>query len=211
MPGHGIAQGDALVEGGEGTEADPPAQRRLSDQQAGEGCVAVHLGVREEPQPFELLGVEQVGLVEDKYDPAAPLVLFGGQGVLGLRDERGPVKARDPAECRHDARVQAPCPDGRVAEIDDGVAAGVDAGQCARTATVLPAPTSPVTTPITRSSMHQVIRADRFGVGAMGVEHGGGEVLGKGHAGEAPVGPEAVDGHCWFSLYSSLVVVVSVG
>ncbi len=23
-----------------------------------------------------------------------------------------------------------PCPDGRVAEIDDGVAAGVDAGQC---------------------------------------------------------------------------------
>ena len=34
--GHGVAQRDPLVEGGEGAEADPSAQCRLADEQAGE-------------------------------------------------------------------------------------------------------------------------------------------------------------------------------
>ena len=123
------------------------------------------------------------------------------------------MKARSPAECRDNARVQTPCPDGRVAEIDDGVTAGVDARE-----------SGPDGNRLSRADLtgdhshHPLVDAPgdpgrSFGVGAMGVQHGGSEVLGERHAGEAPVGPEAVDGHCWFSLYSSLVVlmVVSVG
>jgi hypothetical protein len=41
---HRVAQGDALVEGGEGAELDPPPQRRLSDEQAGVMQVIVSRG-----------------------------------------------------------------------------------------------------------------------------------------------------------------------
>ena len=82
-----------------------------------------------QPQAFELFGVEEVGFVEDHDDPAAPFVLFGGEGFLGLGDERGPVEARASRRGPRRSSSTTPGPDGGVAEVDDGVAAGVDAGQ----------------------------------------------------------------------------------
>ena len=55
--------------------------------------------------------------------------------------------------------VDAAGADGGVAEVDDGVPGGSRAARAARTATVLPAPTSPVMTPSACSVMHQLIRA----------------------------------------------------
>src|SRR5664279_3158514 len=66
---HGVAQRDPLVERGEGPEFDPPAQCRLSDEQAGERRVAIHFAVRQEPELFELVGSEEVRLVEHDGAP----------------------------------------------------------------------------------------------------------------------------------------------
>ena len=43
------------------------------------------------PQPdrFELVGVEQVGLVEDQHGVATAFGVFGGQGVGGLGCQAG--------------------------------------------------------------------------------------------------------------------------
>ena len=60
-----------------------------------------------------------------------------------------------------------------------------------RTATVLPAPTSPVTTPMTRSATHQPMRATASSWACVAVQHAGGEVTAEGHAGEPVVRPAA--------------------
>ena len=54
-PGHRITQGDALVERGESTEADPSAQSRLTYQKTRERCVRIHLRRAQEPEPLELV------------------------------------------------------------------------------------------------------------------------------------------------------------
>ncbi len=61
--GHGVAQPDALIEGGESAELDAPAQGGLADKQAGERT-RVHLRAGQQPQLLELLGVEEVGFVD---------------------------------------------------------------------------------------------------------------------------------------------------
>ena len=73
--------------------------------------------------------VEQVGFVEDEDDGAAAFVFLGGEQVDGLRDQRGLVEAGDAAEGGDDAGVEAAAADGGVAEVDDGVPAGVEAGE----------------------------------------------------------------------------------
>ena len=96
--GHRVAQRDTLVEGGKGTETDAPTKCRLADEQACERGAAVELGIGQEAQAFELLGIEQVGLIQDDHHLASPFVLFGGEGLGGLRDERGPVEPGCPPE-----------------------------------------------------------------------------------------------------------------
>ena len=43
--GHGVAQGDPLVQGGQHAEAEHPAQGGLAEEQAGQRAGRVHLGV----------------------------------------------------------------------------------------------------------------------------------------------------------------------
>jgi hypothetical protein len=76
-----------------------------------------------------LVGVEQVRLVDDEDDQPAAFGVFGGERVSGLRDQRGLVEARNPAERGDDPVVDAAGADGRVAELDDGVSGGVECGQ----------------------------------------------------------------------------------
>ncbi len=133
-----------------------------------------------------------MGLVEDEHHPLSPLVLLGGQGVLGLGDEGRPVEPGDAPEGGDDGRVQAPQPDRSVAEVDDGVTAGVDAGKGGPDRHRLAG------THLAGHHHHHLFvdapgdPGHRFYVGAVSVEHGGCEVLGEGHAGEAPVGTQAV-------------------
>ena len=89
--GHGVAQRDALVEGGEDAEFDPPSQGGLADQQAGEGAGGVHVVVGEHADRFELGVVEQVGFVDDEDGGAAAFGVLGGEGVGGLGDQGGVV------------------------------------------------------------------------------------------------------------------------
>lgn len=60
---HGEAQGDALVERGEGAELDAPPEGGRAHQEAGEGGVGVHVGIGQQAELFELVGGQQVGLV----------------------------------------------------------------------------------------------------------------------------------------------------
>ena len=65
-----------------------------------------------------------------------------------------------------------------------------------RTETVLPAPTSPVMTPIARSADAPGDAGDGFVVGGVAVQHAGGQVAAERHPGEPVVGLELVD-HGW--------------
>src|SRR5215207_4135107 len=75
----GVAGGDALVEGGKGAQAQPAGQGGLADQDAGKGAGGVHVGVGEQAELLELLGGQQVGLVEGQDDAAVALMLLGGE------------------------------------------------------------------------------------------------------------------------------------
>ena len=79
--------------------------------------------------------------------------------------------------------------------------------RAARTATVLPAPTSPVIDPDGGLVDTPGDAGDGLGVAGVAVQHGGGQVLGERGAGEAPVGTEPFDAH----LVVLLVVVGVVG
>ena len=80
-----------MVERGEHAEFHPPAQGGLADEQAGERASRVHVLVGEHPDGFQLVVVEQVGLVEDQDGGAAAFGVFGGQRVAGLGDQGGVV------------------------------------------------------------------------------------------------------------------------
>jgi hypothetical protein len=56
-----------------------------------------------------------------------PLVCFGGQRRLDLRDQRGVVEAGRLAQRLGDRAVDAPHPDLRVGQVDQGVPGGVQA------------------------------------------------------------------------------------
>ena len=57
--GEGITQGDPLVEGGEGPEAQSLAQRGLAGQHEGKGVGRVHVRIGQKAQPFELVGAKR--------------------------------------------------------------------------------------------------------------------------------------------------------
>jgi len=59
----------------------------------------------------------------------ASLIPQAAEALATEEDERGPVKAWCPAEGGDDGGVEAAGPDGGVAEVDDGVAAGVEASE----------------------------------------------------------------------------------
>ena len=64
---------------------------------------------------------------------------------------------------------------------------GSNAAVAARTATVLPAPTSPVVTPIAGWSTHQADTGHRLAVAEIAVQHPRGQVPAERHPGESPM------------------------
>ena len=76
--GHVVADGDALVEGGELAELEPAPQGGLADEQAGEDGGGVHGVVGEHAHGLKLIGLEEVGFVDDQDGGAAALGVLGG-------------------------------------------------------------------------------------------------------------------------------------
>src|SRR5258708_7109398 len=95
--GHVVADGDALVEGGEDTELDFPPEGGLADEQAGEQGGGVHVVVGEHADAFQLVVFEQVGFVDDQDGGAAAFGLLGGEQAGGLGGEGGGAVGGPPA------------------------------------------------------------------------------------------------------------------
>ena len=84
---------------------------------------------------------------------------LGGEQVGRLRDRCRPVEPWRGTERGNDLRVDPARPDSRVGQVDDRVAARVQARCRSASGGVLPAPTSPQTTPSDRSATIQLTRA----------------------------------------------------
>lgn len=108
--------------------AEPRCQGRLADEQTGVGRGAVHLGVRQQSQLLELLGREQVGLVDQEHHLSVPLGLLGGEQVRHLRDRLRLVEPGCRPERGGDRDVEPATASRGVGDVDDRVAGPVEAG-----------------------------------------------------------------------------------
>jgi hypothetical protein len=145
------------------------------------------------PVFLELVAGEVVGFVDGDHDAASPLGGFRVEGVGGLGDERRFVEAGDVPEPGDDGHVDASCADRGVAQVDDGVARGVEIAEGGAHGDgfagadfsgdhpdggFVDAPGDP---------------GDSFGVAGVAVQHGGGQVFAERGAGESPMGAQAAD------------------
>ena len=153
----------------------------------------VHVVVGEHADAFELVVVEQVGLVDDQDGGAAAFVVFGGEGVGGLGDRGWPCGCGEPAEGGDDGVVDAAGADGGVAEVDDGVPGGVEAGEGGADGDGLAGADLAGDHAEGAFADAPGDAGDGFGVAAVAVQHAGGEVPAEGHAGEAVVGLQSLD------------------
>jgi hypothetical protein len=83
-----VADGDALVEGLEGGEAEFVGQLRLAEEDEGEQGGGVHVVVEEKAELIEDIVGEEMGLIDDEEDGAA-LASQIGEGSVELREETG--------------------------------------------------------------------------------------------------------------------------
>ena len=182
----------------------------LADEQAGQRAAGVEVVVGEHADGLQLGRFEHVRLVDRQdRDPAAFGVLAGEQ-VHGLGGEGGVVGFRDAAERGDDGVVDPADTDGGVAEVDEGVAGGVEAGEGGAQGdgfagadfagdhaegVLADAPADP---------------GGRLGVGAVAVQHARRQVTPEGHFGESVVGLEFLDGH-WFSWARASSMVIWPG
>jgi hypothetical protein len=87
----------------------------LPGQDPGERGSGIHLGIGEEPQFFELVGLQEMSLVDDHYDLAVALCGLGGEQVGGLGHQLGLEVTRLRAECADDGDIEAAGAEGRLA------------------------------------------------------------------------------------------------
>ena len=126
--GHGVAQGDPLVQGGQHAEAEHPAQGGLAEEQAGQRAGRVHLGVRQDPDGLELVVGHEMSLVEDQQRDTSALVMLGGEQAGGLGGQGGGAVGGPAAERGDHGVVDAAGAGGGVGQVDQGVPGLVQAG-----------------------------------------------------------------------------------
>ena len=123
-----IADGETLVEGLVDGEPQGGAQGGVTDEQQSSERLGVHLGGEEETELFEHRLSEEMSLVDDDQGGAA---LGGAEVVEGGADgadlARGGI-GRPVAEVDQKLPVEARDAGGRVGEVDDEVAVGVEGG-----------------------------------------------------------------------------------
>jgi hypothetical protein len=98
------AECDALVYGRVRPLAQAAAEGGLGDEQEGGGGAAVHAGavVAEHAQVLELVGLEEVTLLDHDEHPAPAFGLSGSEGLGGLREDSSslPMRSRILSSCR---------------------------------------------------------------------------------------------------------------
>ena len=171
------------------------AQRRLAEQQAGERRARVHLGVGQHPQLFELLDRQQVRLVEDEHDGLAALGGLGGEQLGRLRDQRRAVEARRGAQRADDLGVDPARPDRRVGQVDDRVAARVQAGARRSGGDGLAGADLAADDAERALADDPVDPRDGLLVSGRAEQHRRRQLLGERGARQPPVRPEAIDAH----------------
>src|SRR5215218_41205 len=200
-----VAQRDALVEGGQGADLQPPPQGGLAQQQAGERRAGVHVVVGEHADLLQLLGRQQVGLVDDHHGGLGLLGLLGGQQLGGLGDQAGLVEAGRSAERSDDLGVQAALADAGVGQVDDGVADRVQACDGGAGGDGLAGADLAGDHADGALADEPGDAGDGFGVAAVGVQHRGGQVAAEGGAAEAVVGAQPLD-HSSSSRVASMMI-----
>ena len=119
------ADGDALVEGLVGSEAELVGQVGLAEEDEGDQGSGIHLVVEQEAQLVEELRGQEVGFVDDEQDVAA----LAGQVVEGgaeLREEAHKAEGRLDLEGEEDLAVEGGDAQVGIGEIDDGVEVAVE-------------------------------------------------------------------------------------
>jgi hypothetical protein len=105
-----------------------PVQGGLPGQDRGERRRRVHLRVRQQPQLFELVGLQEVRLIADDHDAAVPLGGLGGEQVGRLGHQLGLEVAGPVAERADDGDIQPAGAEGGVGDVDDLVPGRVQGG-----------------------------------------------------------------------------------
>ena len=180
---------------GEGAHAQPSGESGLPDQDASEGTARIEVGVGEETELLELLGGEQMRLIDDEDDPAMPLGLLRGQQVTGLGDELGLAVAGDAAEGGDDGDVETAGAEGGVGDVDHLVAGSVQ--PCHRGAHRHRLAGADVADDDPEQALGDA-EADprhRLGVSGPGEEIAGGDGLAERHVGEVEVGDPRCPAH----------------
>jgi hypothetical protein len=120
-----VADGDTLVEGLEGGEAEFVGEVRLAEEDEGEERGRVHVVVEEEAELVEEFWGQEMGLVDDEEDEAA----FAGQvgeGGAELGKETGKAKGWFDLEGEEELAVEGGDGEMRIGEIDNGEEVGVE-------------------------------------------------------------------------------------
>ena len=119
------ADGDALVEGLVGSEAELVGQVGLTEEDEGDEGSGVHLVVEQEAELVKEFGGQEVGFVDDEEDVAA----LAGQVVEGgaeLWEEAHKAEGGLDLEGEEDFAVEGGDAEVGIGEIDDGVEVAVE-------------------------------------------------------------------------------------
>ena len=170
-----------------GEEAQPVPQGGLPDQHDGERGSGVHVVVGQKPDGFELVIVEQVGLIDDEHGVAATFGVLGCQRVGGLRCQPGGVKRRGVPEGGHDVGQHAAHPDGGVGQVDDDVPGRVQRGGRRTDGHRFAGTDFPGDDPDGALVHAPADPGDGFAVGGVAVQHRWCQVASERHPGESPM------------------------
>lgn len=160
------------------------------------GGAGVHLGAGEEADLLELLGAEQVRLVDDEDDPSPALGLLRREEGLGLGHHLGLEEARGGAQRGDDRDVEAAGAEGGVGDVDDLVRGRVEGAHRGPQGDGLADADLADEDAEQRLADAEPDAGDGLLVGRSAEQVGRGDGLGKGGPGEAEVpDPGGADAH----------------
>ena len=114
-----VTDGDALVEGLKGSEAELVGEVGLAKEDEGKQGSGIHIIVEQEAELIEEVRGKQVSLVDDEEGEAA-LAGEVGEGSAELREETGKAEGRISLQGKQDLVVEGGDGEMGVGEVDDG-------------------------------------------------------------------------------------------
>jgi hypothetical protein len=115
-----VADGNALIEGLEGSKAELVRKVRMPEENEGQGRSRVHLVVEQETELVKEVMRKKMCFVDDEKDETAPAGQIRECGAE-LREEACKAKGRLGLKGKEDLAIESGGREMRVGEIDDGV------------------------------------------------------------------------------------------